>query len=61
MRKFISINTLFGRITALLATRNPRVQKSTLRFLYAVRLALQPKYCIDKSTLEGISFGYGNE
>lgn len=66
MRKFTSINTLFGRITSLrtvikVQIRNPHVQKSTLRFLCAVRLVLHPQYCIDKSKLEWISVGYSNE
>lgn len=61
MHKFTSTNTLLRRITALRGTRNPHVHKSTFRFLCAVRLVLHPKYCIYKSKLEGISFGYGNE
>ena len=61
MHKEAATNLIFGHAAALRGTRNPHVHKSTLRFLRAVRLILHPKFCIYKSKLESVRFGYGNE
>jgi hypothetical protein len=46
-----SINTFFGRITALRGTRNLAVYRILSRLLRSVRLVLHPKLCIYKSAL----------
>ena len=44
-----SVNTFFGRITALRGTHNLAVYHILSRFLRSVRLVLHPKLCIYKS------------
>jgi hypothetical protein len=46
-----SINTFFGRITALRGTRNLAVYRILSRLLRSVRLVLHPKLCIYKSAI----------